>query len=145
MGYVPLPYTATNAIWLFAVLFFWLWMSSYFYRKSYFKKLPRLFVFVFVFIKYLLVANLKVAYDIITPHYYMRPTVIAIPLKAKSDLEITLLANIITLTPGTLSIDVSKDRKVLYIHALYVKDNDVARIKKSIQYNIERRLLELTA
>lgn len=90
-------------------------------------------------------ANLKVAYDIITPHYYMRPTVIAIPLKAKSDLEITLLANIITLTPGTLSIDVSKDRKVLYIHALYVKDNDVARIKKSIQYNIERRLLELTA
>ncbi|RIJ41771.1 Na+/H+ antiporter subunit E [Pontibacter oryzae] len=144
-GYVPMPYTATNAIWLYGMLFFCLWLSTYFYRKTYFAKLPKFFVFVFVFIRYLLVANIKVAYDIVTPHYYMRPTILAIPLKAKTDLEITLLANIITLTPGTLSIDVSKDRKVLYVHALYVKNNDVDRIKRSIQNNIERRILELTA
>ena len=48
----------------------------------------------------------------------LRPAIIAFPLTVKSDAEITLLANLITLTPGTLSVDVSEDRSVLYVHAL---------------------------
>jgi multicomponent Na+:H+ antiporter subunit E len=72
-------------------------------------------------------ANLKVAFDIITPKDYMSPGIIAFPLDAKSDLEITLFANLLTLTPGTLSLDVSSDKKILYVHALYVKDADSFR------------------
>ena len=50
----------------------------------------------------------------------LRPAIIAFPLSVKSDAEITLLANLITLTPGTLSVDVSDDRSLLYVHALTI-------------------------
>lgn len=139
------PYNALSASLLFLLLFFVLWLSSWFYRRTYFHKLPKGINFGFFFLKELVVANVKVAFDILTPHYYMRPTIIEVPLRAKTNLEIMLLANMITLTPGTLSIDVSKNRKILYVHALYVKNNDVEKVKHHIKEGFERRLLELTA
>src|SRR5690606_901199 len=93
------------------------------------------------FLKEMLLANLRVAYDVITPTYYMRPAVVSIPLDARTDLEITLLAMCITLTPGTLSLDVSTDRRVLYIHAMFAEDPDALR--HEIKNGFERRLLEL--
>jgi multicomponent Na+:H+ antiporter subunit E len=67
--------------------------------------------------------------------------VIGIPLEAKTDLEITVLANLITMTPGTLSLDVSPDRKTLYVHAMYIKNPEALRF--DIKENLERRVLEL--
>ena len=61
----------------------------------------------------LILANLRVAYDVMTPKPRIRPGVLAIPLDAKTDAEITLLANLITLTPGSVSLDVSSDRRFL--------------------------------
>lgn len=144
-GWLSVPYDALNASLLFLLIFCVLWLSSWFYRRAYFRKFPKVINFGLFFLKELLVANIKVAYDILTPHYYMRPTLIALPLRAKTNLEIMLLANMITLTPGTLSIDVSKNRKILYVHALYVKNNDVEKVKQHIKEGFERRLLELTA
>ncbi|NNJ70240.1 MAG: Na+/H+ antiporter subunit E, partial [Kiritimatiellales bacterium] len=69
------------------------------------------------------------------------PGVIGIPLDAETDLEITMLANIISLTPGTLSLDVSEDRKTLYIHAMYVINPE--DLRNEIKDGLERRLLEL--
>lgn len=91
----------------------------------------------------LLLANLRVAYDVLTPGYHMRPGVVAIPLDAKSDIEITLLANLITLTPGTLSLDVSSDRRVLYIHVMYVDNDDLDEVRRKIKSGFERRVLEV--
>jgi multicomponent Na+:H+ antiporter subunit E len=71
----------------------------------------------------------------------MNPGIIAFPLDAKSDLEITLFANLLTLTPGTLSLDVSSDKKILYVHALYVKDADSFR--SELKNGLEKRLLEV--
>lgn len=93
------------------------------------------------FIKELVVANLRVAYDVLTPGYRMRPGILAVPLDASTDLEITLLANLITLTPGTLSLDVSNDRRTLYIHAMYADDPEA--VKRSIKHGFERRILEV--
>jgi multicomponent Na+:H+ antiporter subunit E len=84
---------------------------------------------------------LRVAFDVITPSQYMRPGVVAIPLTAKTDNEITMLANLISLTPGTLSLDVSDDRSVLYIHAMYVDDPD--ELRHEIKAGFERRVLEV--
>jgi multicomponent Na+:H+ antiporter subunit E len=69
--------------------------------------------------------------------------VVAIPLDAKSDIEITLLANLITLTPGTLSLDVSSDRSVLYIHVMYVDNDDLDEVRRKIKSGFERRVLEV--
>ena len=143
-GGFPLPYNAATASLAFLLLFLMLWLSSFLYHRTYFRKLPKAVNFFFFFLKELLVANVKIAFDILTPHYYMRPTVLALPLRARTNLEITLLANMITLTPGTLSIDVSKNRRVLYVHALYVKGNDIEKLKHQIKDGFERRLLELT-
>lgn len=63
------------------------------------------------------------------------------PIEAKTDLEITLLANLITLTPGTLTLDVAPDRKSLYVHAMFVDDPE--QIRAEIKNGMERRLLEV--
>lgn len=108
---------------------------------QYFKKVPRIISFVLFFLKELVKANLQVAYDVITPKNHMRPGIVGVPLDAKTELEITLLANFITMTPGTLSLDVSTDKKVLYIHSMYIKNKQefVAEIKNGF----ERRLLQI--
>ncbi len=93
------------------------------------------------FIKELIKANLRVAYDVLTPGLQIRPGVVAIPLDAKTDTEITVLANLITLTPGTLSLDVSADRRVLYIHAMYIHDPE--QVRQEIKNGFERRVLEV--
>jgi multicomponent Na+:H+ antiporter subunit E len=66
------------------------------------------------------VSAVRVAIVVLTPNMksVLRPAIIAFPLSVKSDAEITLLANLITLTPGTLSVDVSQDRSLLYVHTL---------------------------
>lgn len=67
----------------------------------------------------LIKANLEVAYRIITRK--IRPGIVKISPGLKTDFGTVLLANSITLTPGTLSVDIDKDNN-LYVHWLYVKD-----------------------
>jgi len=109
--------------------------------EAYFRKIPLVFMFMLFFIKELVIANLKVAFDILTPKDYMEPGIIAFPLDARTDMEITLFANLLTLTPGTLSLDVSRDRKTLYVHALYVTSADAFR--KELKEGLEKRLLDV--
>ncbi len=119
-----------------------LWLSRAVWGETrYFSKIPLVAMFVLYFLRELLVANLKVAFDIITPKDYMEPGIIAVPLDVKSDIEITLFANLVTLTPGTLSLDVSPDRQTLYVHALYVKDAD--RFRRELKNGLEKRLIEV--
>ncbi len=90
----------------------------------------------------MLLANLRVAYDVLTPQHHMRPGVIGIPLDAKTDLEILLLSGLISLTPGTLALDVSADRSTLYLHVMYL--DDIEQMRARIKQGFERRLLEVT-
>jgi multicomponent Na+:H+ antiporter subunit E len=134
--------TAENFIEGLIIGYLILWISkSALGGTKYFKKIPGAIGFFLYFIKELLVANLKVAYDIVTPKDYMQPGIVAVPLNTETDMEITLLANLITLTPGTLSIDVSNDNKVLYIHTLYLDDPE--KFRNEIKNGMEKRLLEV--
>jgi len=111
-------------------------------KSAYFRKFGLAAGFLAYLVSEIVKSNLRVAYDILTPTHYMRPGIIAIPLDARTDLEITLFANFLTLTPGTLSLDVSEDRSVLYIHAMYL-DEDPDHTVRKIKENYERRVLEL--
>ena len=134
--------TAENFIEGLIIGYIILWVSkAALGGTKYFKKIPKAISFFFYFVKELIVANLKVAFDIITPKDYMRPGIVAVPLDAETDMEITLLANLITLTPGTLSLDVSTDNKVLYIHTLYLDDTE--KFRTEIKNGMEKRLLEV--
>ncbi|MEX2350377.1 MAG: Na+/H+ antiporter subunit E [Flavobacteriaceae bacterium] len=131
-----------NFIFGFILSFLILWVITTGSGESkYFKILPKTIAFILFFLYELIKANLQVAYDVITPKFYMKPGIIKVPLDAKSDLEITLLANLISLTPGTLSLDVSNDKKVLYVHGMYVSDKE--KFIQGIKQGFERRLLEI--
>jgi len=105
-----------------------LWLVAPDKRSRYFTHFRRRLGFALYFFWALVKSNLRVAFDVVTPTHYMRPAVIAVPIASKSDDEVTLLANVITLTPGTLSLAISPDRKWLYVHTMYVdKDVDDAR------------------
>lgn len=110
-------------------------------QSNYSGKVGQILRFAGFYLWQMLLANLRVAYDVLTPTHYMRPGIVALPLDAKTDEEITLLANLITLTPGSVSLDVSPDRKTLYVHVMYIDDPEVVR--RELKEGIERRVLEL--
>jgi multicomponent Na+:H+ antiporter subunit E len=119
-----------------------LWFArGVFPSAEYCARVPRLLEFALYFLWELLLSNLRVAYDVLTPTHHMRPGIIAVPLDATTDGEITLLASFISLTPGTLSLDVSADRRTLYIHAMYLRDPGAE--KRRIKTGLERRLLSI--
>ena len=131
-----------NFLFGFLLSFFILWVIARGNReRGYFYRIPKIISFFFFFLKELIKANLQVAFDVITPRFFMKPGIVKIELDASTDLEITLLANLITLTPGTLSLDVSDDKKVLYVHAMYIKDKE--QFVQSIKQGFEKRLLEI--
>ena len=111
-------------------------------RSAYVAKVPQVGRFALFYLWQLMLANLRIAYDVLTLTHHMRPGVIAVPLEAETDAEITLLANLISLTPGTLSLDVSPDRRVLYVHVMYI-DDDVEHSRRAIKDGLERRVLQV--
>lgn len=96
-----------------------------------------------LFVFELLASALAVGRLVLLPNIrgHLQPGIIAFPLRVKSDAEITLLANLITLTPGTLSVDVSEDRSKLYVHALMLKDRQA--LIDSIANGFEARIIEV--
>ena len=93
------------------------------------------------FLKELVVSSIRVAVDVLRPRFTMRPAIIKVPLDVRSDIEITLLANLISLTPGTLSVDVSDDKAHLYVHAMYGDEPDL--VVRGIKHDFERRIQEV--
>lgn len=81
-----------------------------------------------------------VAVAVLRPDLPMRCAIVAVPLDVKSDAGITLLANMVTLTPGTTSLHVSEDRKTLYCHVLDVSDETVAGIKDGFERSVKEVL-----
>jgi multicomponent Na+:H+ antiporter subunit E len=149
VAYIIFMFTAIenhfgNNLLVFLAAYLILWLFSYFYDRSHFVKVTRAIGLIFYFFKELALASLVVAWDVLTPHSYVESGVIALPLEAKTNMEITLLASLISLTPGTLSLDVSEDRRVLYVHAVYIKNGDVEALKRQIKEGFERKLLAIT-
>lgn len=107
---------------------------------GYFSRLRRVASLFVLFAYELLLSGFRVAVLVLSPNMNLKPGIFAYSLKVDRDLEITLLANLITLTPGTLSVDVSPDRSTLYIHALDCADPD--QIRKDIADGFERKILE---
>jgi multicomponent Na+:H+ antiporter subunit E len=71
----------------------------------------------------------------------MRPGILAIPLELESDVQIMVLASLITLTPGTLCLDISEDRRTIYVHVMYLHDPD--RVRQTIKDGFEKRVREV--
>ena len=117
-------------------------LRNWFASPQLLRRIRRINSLFLLFMWELMVSAVRVAIIVITPNIRaaLRPGIIAFPLTVKSDFEITLLANMITLTPGTLSVDVAEDRSVLYVHALQLDDREA--LIAEIAGGFERKIQE---
>ncbi|MGP1272034.1 MAG: Na+/H+ antiporter subunit E [Phycisphaerales bacterium] len=112
-------------------------------RPVYVRRIVAAVVLLFYTAWEIVLANLRVAWYTVSPLRPLRPAVLRVPIQSgMTDGEITLLSGLITLTPGTLTLDVSPDRSALYVHYMHVDDVDAAI--ESIKHGFERRVLEMT-
>lgn len=115
-------------------------VSPLFGQTSYFVKAVRMAHLGVYFLYELVVSSVQVVWDVLTPMHKSRPAIVAVPLEVERPVQITVLANLISLTPGTLSLDVSPDNKTLYVHAMFVDDPD--QVRADIKSGMERRVKE---
>ncbi|MFC7372713.1 Na+/H+ antiporter subunit E [Fictibacillus iocasae] len=136
-------YTFVSFLCGFVVGIFLLYLLNRFIPDSfYFRYVNAILFLIYLFIKELILANIEVLKWVYKPKLDMQPGIIAVPIDLKRNWEITLLANLITLTPGTLSVDISRDQRYIYIHAIDLPDvNDTIM---SIKDSFEKAIREVT-
>jgi multicomponent Na+:H+ antiporter subunit E len=88
-------------------------------------------------------ANVDVAWRVLHPKLPINPGIIKVKTSLKSDTALTFLANSITLTPGTLSVDIDKDNAILYVHWIDVKAEDVESATEIIVQRFEKILKKI--
>lgn len=127
----------------FIVGYFTLWvMQPLFPASRYCQKLLGVIRLALFFIWELLISSFRVAWSVIMPLRQSKPGIISIPLDVSSDTEITVLGNLISLTPGSLSLDVSENRKHLVVHAMFIEDPQAFRrdIKQGMEHRVQEAL-----
>lgn len=126
----------------FAVGFIALWLvRPLFGRTRYFGKAFDVFGLIGFFLKELVVSSLRIVALALLPQSRLRARIVALPLAARTDLEITLLANLISLTPGSLSLELTDDRETLLVHVMSA--DDPATVRPQLKNEMERRVLEM--
>ena len=97
------------------------------------------FLIFLLFLAYEIIwANIRVAYAVLMPRFRAQPALILFPLSCRKDIQITILANIISLTPGTLALEISKDKKTLLLHTMFFKDEEclINNLRKKFEYPV---------
>ena len=95
----------------------------------------------FIFLFELLMANLTVLAKVFAPKLNIKPGIIKVPVEVEGPFWITALANMITLTPGTLTVEVSPDNKYFYVHCLNIDNED--SIVSDIKGTFEKKIQEV--
>lgn len=111
-----------------------------FLRRTYgqersFRRWSDIVRFIFYFTWELIVANLQVLRIVLSPRLHIRPGIIAFRTECKTPLSVTSLANSITLTPGTLSVDISEDDSTIFVHTLDIEEPD--KVREGIRRGLE--------
>lgn len=101
----------------------------------------RAVLFIFYYLKELILSSLYVAWDIITPKDLMKPGIVEVPVDLKNDTAIIAFANLISMTPGSLTMDMSADKKKIYVHAMYLHDKD--EFIRKMKGELERKIAEI--
>ena len=134
-------FSEINLIFGFVLGFIAIWLiREQIGTGGYFGKSMRMASLFLLFLKELALSALRVAALVLKPNMDVHPGIFAFELTIDRDFEIALLANLITLTPGTLSVDVSPDRKFLFVHA--IDCSDIEGAKRDIADGFERKILE---
>ncbi len=107
--------------------------------QSYRDRVPAVIGLVWFLAKEFLLANLRMAIEVVQPTSRLSPGIIRVPLDVTDEYEILLLSTLINLTPGSLALELTRDRRAMYVHVMNVTDPDAARAH--IKDHFERRVL----
>ncbi|MFB3163200.1 Na+/H+ antiporter subunit E [Neobacillus sp. 179-J 1A1 HS] len=118
-------------------------LRRYFHSRFYLFRLWSFIMLIFIFIKELILSNIAIVKIVLKPKLDMSPAIFAMDTVLTKDWQITLLSSLITLTPGTLVIDVSDDNKTLFIHAMNI--GEVEDEINSIKNSFEKAILEVSS
>ncbi|MBB4826999.1 multicomponent Na+:H+ antiporter subunit E [Sporosarcina luteola] len=136
-------FSASTFVIGFLIGFILLFLTRRFFKsRLYFWKLWAALKLTLLFLKELTLSNISVFMLVIRPKMNLQPMIFAMPTELEHDWEITLLSSLITLTPGTIVVNVSDDQRTLYIHALDVDDVDEAI--DSIKNSFEKAIMEVS-
>ncbi|MBP2031300.1 multicomponent Na+:H+ antiporter subunit E [Methanohalophilus levihalophilus] len=108
--------------------------------SDFIRRIPKLGKYLSILMVEIIKASIVVAKIVLQPKMNINPGIIAVPVRTTKDVSITAIANTITLTPGTLTIDVSDDRSALYVHSIDV--SDPKGLSDSIRDDLEEYVLE---
>tara|TARA_R100000027_G_scaffold67048_3_gene64415 strand:+ start:15578 stop:15907 length:330 start_codon:yes stop_codon:yes gene_type:complete len=103
------------------------------------KRLIAKISFIIFYLGEILKSNLRVAHDVLTPRHRMNPAIIGVDVEGMTDGQIVNMANFITMTPGTLGIEISEDRHTLFIHCMFM-DGTPEEVAKGLQDDYGRRV-----
>ncbi|WP_084163810.1 Na+/H+ antiporter subunit E [Olivibacter sitiensis] len=146
MNYIPfVPETAGGALLSFLTAFVAVWLLSYLVAKDYFYWFIQLFFLCKYFVKEFFRSNYILSREIMTPGLSLTPAVVKIPLEIHTDYGLMALVSISNLTPGTLVLGISEDRKYLFLHTLYLEGGSVEAFKMGYKAGFEKRLIKLLA
>lgn len=117
-------------------------LNRFFPSRYYLKPLYKFFVLFLIFIRELILSNIDVVKLVYRRKPDIEPGIFKLPIEVKQNWEITLLANLITLTPGTLTVAISDDQSTLFIHAMHIDTIDESI--DSIKNTFEKAIMEVT-
>ncbi len=119
-----------------------LWCTRPLYGPTrYFGRVGRFLGLIIFFAYELVVSSLRVARAVLARRPAVRPGIVALPLQSRTELEILAMASLVSLTPGSLSLDLSADGRTLFVHDMFVDDPEGSR--RALGEGLERRLLEV--
>jgi multicomponent Na+:H+ antiporter subunit E len=135
-------FSLANMAFGFALAYLVLYATSPMMKPTrYFERVFRIGGFALYFAWLVILANLKVARSVLSFRKRLQPGIIAVPLSLEKETLMVLLANLVTLTPGTVSVEISRDRRMLYVHALDASDPEAVR--RSITQQLEKKVQEM--
>ncbi|SDI93880.1 Na+/H+ antiporter subunit E [Salimicrobium halophilum] len=117
-------------------------MRRFINEPFYLHKVWKVLLLVLLFLRELIVSSIDVVKFVYKKDLDNRPGIFALPLEVEGNWEITILANLISLTPGTLSLAVSDDQQTLYIHAMDIPDIETSI--NEIKETFEKAIMEVT-
>ncbi|MBC2603027.1 Na+/H+ antiporter subunit E [Puniceicoccus vermicola] len=103
------------------------------------KRIVALIAFIGFYLGEILRSNLRVAYDVLTPRHHMNPAIVAVDIEGMTEGQAVSMANFITMTPGTLGIAISQDRRTLFIHCMYI-DGSPEEVASALEKDYGRRV-----
>jgi len=116
-------------------------MHRFFGTKFYLRRVFKIIVLILIFIREILSSSYVIMKQILTPQLKITPGIFKYETKLKGDWEITTLALLLTLTPGSVVMEVCEDGDVFYIHAMDLEESNA--LLRSLD-KFERAIMEVT-